>query len=346
MTRSSRRSTRTRRSPASFSRCTTARPSAARFAQMLPDHAGGVFETVTQGSRATARFLADPGSPFADMGGWGFWLQQVAWGTSKDLGDTAAYDISGWGAAGGAELKLGGAGQCRPVARLSRRARSRRRQRQRGARPISMSSALIGGASGAGFGPMPEPLRHDRLRRAALFTGRTALRRSPAPPSASGTASFTRPRRDCPTSSRSGRLNLRPAASLDYYRLTEDGYSETGGGDAFNLVVDEPDSDELAGDADLPPGYDSARRAGTELDSGRDRRRPPPDPGRLARRDHRSIRLRHPFTLLPEERSDGWLGRLRLLGGNPGFSLGGEASAEEQFGKAAVAFRVSLQIGI
>ena len=56
---------------------------------MLPDHAGGMFETVTVGSRATARFLADPNRPFADQGSWGFWLQQVAWGTSKDLGDTA-----------------------------------------------------------------------------------------------------------------------------------------------------------------------------------------------------------------------------------------------------------------
>jgi hypothetical protein len=58
--------------------------------QMLPEHAGGVFETVTQGSRATARFLRDPEAPVVDMGARGFWLQQVAWGTSKNLGDTSA----------------------------------------------------------------------------------------------------------------------------------------------------------------------------------------------------------------------------------------------------------------
>src|SRR3546814_8865213 len=45
-----------------------------------------------------------------ERGGWNFWVQQVAWGTSKDLGDTAAYDIGGWGATAGVERALGGAG--------------------------------------------------------------------------------------------------------------------------------------------------------------------------------------------------------------------------------------------
>src|SRR5262249_30320599 len=72
--------------------------------------AGGAFEAVTQGSRTTARFLQDPNAPFVDFGRWGFWLQQVGWGSSKDLGDTAAYDINGWGASGGAELITEGAG--------------------------------------------------------------------------------------------------------------------------------------------------------------------------------------------------------------------------------------------
>jgi hypothetical protein len=49
------------------------------------------------------------------------------------------------------------------------------------------------------------------------------------------------------------------------------------------------------------------------------------------------------FTLLPEERSDGWLGRLRLLGGNSEFSLGGEVGVEEQQSRAAVSARISLQ---
>jgi hypothetical protein len=72
--------------------------------QMLPDHAGGAFETVTLRSRSTSRFIADPNSYVADMGGWGFWLQQNAWSGSKDTSSTAAYDVSGWGFTGGMEF--------------------------------------------------------------------------------------------------------------------------------------------------------------------------------------------------------------------------------------------------
>src|SRR3546814_15836517 len=58
---------------------------------------------------ASARFLGDY-QPMVERGGWNFWVQQVAWGTSKDLGDTAAYDIGGWGATAGVVRALGGAG--------------------------------------------------------------------------------------------------------------------------------------------------------------------------------------------------------------------------------------------
>src|SRR3546814_6231195 len=39
--------------------------------QLLPEHEGGVFETVTTGSRALARYLQDPNAPFQDAGKWG-----------------------------------------------------------------------------------------------------------------------------------------------------------------------------------------------------------------------------------------------------------------------------------
>ena len=76
----------------------------ANLRQMLPDHAGGTFEAVTSGSRATARILSDPNGIYRTKDGrLGFWLQQVAFGSSKSVGNTASYDINGWGAGGGAE---------------------------------------------------------------------------------------------------------------------------------------------------------------------------------------------------------------------------------------------------
>src|SRR3546814_6650862 len=65
--------------------------------QMRPEHEGGVFETVTSGSRALSRYLQDPNAPFQDEGKWGYWVNQAVWGTSKSVGDTASYDVSGWG---------------------------------------------------------------------------------------------------------------------------------------------------------------------------------------------------------------------------------------------------------
>ena len=72
---------------------------------MLPEHEGGVFETVTSGSRALSRHLQDPNAPFQDEGKWGYWVNQAVWGTSKSVGDTASYDVSGWGIGLGAEIK-------------------------------------------------------------------------------------------------------------------------------------------------------------------------------------------------------------------------------------------------
>ena len=35
------------------------------------------------------------------------WIEQVAWGSSKSIGDTSSYDISGWGVTGGYDLPIG-----------------------------------------------------------------------------------------------------------------------------------------------------------------------------------------------------------------------------------------------
>src|SRR4029079_3209536 len=73
--------------------------------QLMPEHAGGVFETATKGSRLAAGVLADP-HPLG-----GLWLQQVAWGSSKSIGDTSSYDVEGWGAAAGFDHSLGPIGR-------------------------------------------------------------------------------------------------------------------------------------------------------------------------------------------------------------------------------------------
>jgi hypothetical protein len=50
-----------------------------------------------------------------------------------------------------------------------------------------------------------------------------------------------------------------------------------------------------------------------------------------------------PFTLTAEERTDGWRGGLRLVGGGAGLTLAGEVNAEEQQGHASIGGRLGLQ---
>ncbi|HEX8450255.1 MAG TPA: autotransporter outer membrane beta-barrel domain-containing protein, partial [Allosphingosinicella sp.] len=312
--------------------------------QMLPEHAGGVFETVTQGSRATARFLRDPGSAFADMGGWGFWLQQVAWGSSKDLGDTSAYDVTGWGAAGGAEVKLGGLGN----AGLSLAYLAGRDEQDGNDNEVSADQYELGAYWRGQWGGLRAHARASAARigfeGSRTFTGKVGTETVTRTALGDWDGNLVSAAAGLSYELGSGRLSLRPAASLDYYRLSEDGYSETGGGNAMNLVVDKRKSDELAAEASLTAGYSFGKldRDGgwlrAEVEGGR-RHILAGSIGETVAR----LGTGPAFTLLPERRSDGWLGRLRLLGGNSDFTLGAEIGAEEQQSRAAVSARVSLQ---
>ncbi|MBA3677471.1 MAG: autotransporter domain-containing protein [Sphingosinicella sp.] len=312
--------------------------------QMLPEHAGGAFETVTQGSRATARILKDPGSPLADMGNWGFWLQQVAWGTSKNIGNTSSYDITGWGAAGGAEFKLGGIGNAGlSVAYLNGQDAQSGNDNEVRANQYELAAYWRGKWGGLAA--------HARASAAMIgFDGTRTFRGTVSNETVTRTASgewdgqLYSAAAGLSYEIALGRLSFRPAVSVDYYRLSEDGYTETGGGDAMNLSVKDRTSDEAAAEVSLAAGYElmsGAQSEGwlrTEIEGGR-RQIIGGDIGETIAR----FGTGDSFTLLPENRSDGWVGKFRLTGGNDEFSLGGEFSAEEQQGRAAIALRLGLQ---
>ncbi|RJF92952.1 autotransporter outer membrane beta-barrel domain-containing protein [Sphingomonas cavernae] len=315
--------------------------------QMLPEHAGGIFETVTQGSRATARLLADPKGPFKAEDGWRFWIQQVAWGTSKNLGDTAAYDVTGWGISGGAEIVTESVGNFGfSLAYLN----------GKDADGETANEVLSGQYEAAAYWRGQWGALRAHARASAAYVdlsgsrffkagdGASAVSRAAAGEwngmlySASGGASYE---------IKLGRLSLRPTGSLDYYRLKEDGYTETGGGTGFNLIVDDRTSDEFAASGTLALAYDFGGKAvdsgwfRAEIEGGRRQLI-----GGALGATTAHFAGGQEFALLAEERESGWIGALRLIGGNAGFRLGGEFNAEEQQGRAAVAFRASLQIGL
>jgi hypothetical protein len=317
--------------------------------QMLPEHAGGVFETVTQGSRATARFLRDPGAPIVDRGNWGFWLQQIAWGTSKNLGNTSSYDVTGWGASGGAEFETGGLGKLGlSLAYLGGRDENGNNDNQ-----VRADQYEVAGYWRGEWGPLRAHARasaaHVGFNGSRTFTG--AIGNEVVTRTAEGEwdGKLYSAAAGVSYELTTGRISLRPLVAIDYYRLSEDGYTETGGGKAFDLTVKKRKSDEFAGEASLAVGYafNQPTEASpdwfkVELEGGR-RQILGGEVGATTAQFAGGT----PFTLQPESRSDGWTGKLRLAGGTSEFSIGGEVGAEQQQGqgRAAVAGRVTLQMG-
>ncbi|MBY8823958.1 autotransporter outer membrane beta-barrel domain-containing protein [Sphingomonas colocasiae] len=316
-------------------------------ASMLPDHAGGAFETVTQGSRATARYLADPNAPMSDQGGWGFWLQQVAWGTSKGIGKTSSYDITGWGASGGLEIKTGGFGNVGlSIAYLSGKDSDGDVSNEVTADQIELAAHWRGqwGGLNAFARVSAAQIDFDGVR---VFSGRLGTETVSRTASGAWNGKLYSASGGLSYELRFGRFSLRPAAAIDYYKLDEKGYTETGGGDAFNLTVLGRKSDELAATGSVAAGLNFGSREPDatwlrlELEGGRRQ-----IVGGALGATIAQFKGGERFTLEPEQRTDGWVGKFRAVGGLGDFQLGGEASAEEQQGRVALAFRVSLSLGL
>jgi hypothetical protein len=312
--------------------------------QMLPEHAGGVFEAATRGERAVGAYIADPNAMVAELGGLGFWLQQVGWSMSKDRGETAAYRTSGWGASGGVEHQTGfgkfGVSLAFLNGRDSQRSTAQRVDVNHYSAAIHWRNnwgglnAFVRGSAGmldmSGSRSFTGAIGSEIVTRTATgdWDGRLY--------SASGGLSYQL---------RAGRVTIRPGIGADYHRLSEDVHQEKGGGDAFDLNVAARTSDELAVNGSVAAGYDLHAGPGggflrLELEGGRRE-----IVGGSLGATVASFKGGNAFTLLPEERESGWTGALRLVGGGEGFRAGGEASVEEQNGRAAMSFRATLSFG-
>jgi hypothetical protein len=312
--------------------------------QVLPEHAGGAFETATKGSRLLGRTLSDPRTPLVRSGTLGIWAQQVAWGGSKAIGATSSYSVSGWGAAAGVETGLGALGN----AGLTLSYLAGKDGKKQSDNEISTSQFEGGLYFRGGVGPIRAfargtvgmlnfdgerffngALSDTELRRVAKGDWKGRLY--------SGMAGVT-------YDAHFGALSLRPTLSIEHFSLKEKGYTETGGGDAFNLKVDSRTSSETAAIATLALGYDlmgnsldSETFLRLELEGGRREILS----GKLGKTTAR-FGDGTPFTLTPEERTSGFLGSLRAIGGGQGFALTAEISAEQQQDELSLGGRLGV----
>lgn len=314
--------------------------------QMLPEHAGGTFEAVTMGERSIARILHDPKKPYDEDDGTEISFGQVAWGSSKSIGNTAGYEIGGWGASGTAEFstpvgKVGAtlsylwgkdddkatdntvnAGQYSIAAHW----RMQRDGLQVGARGgysfISFKGKRFFRA-GEGGEAIERTIKGDW--NGSLFN-------------ASAFGSYER---------WAGSFFIRPSVGVEYYRLSEDGYEEKGGGSALDLTVEKRTSDELAVNGLMTAGFEwGAYRPDEgffrmEFEGGRRQ-----IVGGSLGKTRASFEDGDTFTLTPEDRESGWVGRVRGIGGNSSFRVAGEVGAEEREEKVGLSARVSLVLGL
>ncbi|GAA0486598.1 autotransporter outer membrane beta-barrel domain-containing protein [Parasphingorhabdus litoris] len=332
-----------------FLNATTAEIFDETIQQMLPDHAGGVFATVSQGSRSTARFLTDPVAPYSDQGGWGFWLQQTVWDLSKDRGQTDSYDITGLGTTAGIEIETGSIGNFG----ISLGYLNSNDSDDDAANEVDSDQYEFAAYWRARWGGLRAFARGSYAKvdfeSQRRFETKVEGDDQPAPRfavadwsgdlySLAGGLAYELD---------IGRVSLRPSVSVDYYNLSEDGYEETEGGDAFNLIVEERESDELALNTTLAAAlnFGDTERDGVwfrvEAEGGYRQIIGGEIGDTIARFEDGDA-----FTLSPDTRTDGWLGGLRLVSGTGNLLFAGEVSAEEQLkDEVSVGVRLSLRIG-
>jgi hypothetical protein len=325
----------------------------ATLKQMLPDHAGGAFEGVSLGSRAFARQIADPVSPVYTFGRVNILMSAAGWSSDKLEGPTASYDLGGFGFSAGGEIDTdagsfgatlnwfwndydNGSDLNRVLSDTYELA-GYWRGKWGGLTAFSRASiGLVDFTARRSFLGMSDGEKVDKKVegdwRGTLIT-------------ASGGLSYE---------GSGGSFFYRPAVSVDYLRLSEKGYTEKGGGDALDLIVDSRKSDELAVNGGLTVGFDFIGQGGGPL--------------RSSVSDRNWFRLEaeggwreivggslgsttahfdggEEFTLDPEQTQSGWYARLRAVGGGSAFEIGGEVGAEDRRDRTAMTVRATMRMG-
>jgi len=311
---------------------------------MLPDHAGGAFEGVSLGTRTMARFLADPHGPIEPQSKIHLIFDAGGWGSQKDQGETAAYDQSGLGFAAGAEIATGLGRFGGTITYLWNRHDTGDTSAVHSG-TYEVAAHWVGKWGGlqtfarAGIGMVDfDGTRHFDAKLGEEVVSRDIEREwDGTVTSFMAGASFE---------GGSQFFFFRPAVSVDYVRLKEDGYTDTGG-EGLNLTVAERTSDEFAVNGGLTLGVDfKGMRA----------------------RDRTWFRIEgeggwreivggslgdttahfeggDPFTLQAEQGANGWFARLRALGGDEAFTISGEAGAEERHDDVGFTLRGTIRMG-
>lgn len=318
----------------------------ATVAQALPDHAGGAFDGISLGMRTFARRLADGDGPIEPTGKLRLTFEGAGWGSSKDVQESASYDLDGLGFSGGAELATGIGTVGASASWLWNRHDS---GRENSVLSNTYEAALYWRGDWGAFSSFARGsyglADFEGSRQFLGMNGDDRIARTIEREWSGNVVSFMA---GASVEGGTQYFFIRPSVIVDYIRLDEDGYEETGGGDALDLSIEDRTSDELGLNLATALGFDlfgmsrgddiwmrlEAEGGWREILAG--------ELGGTTARfgDGES------FTLLPDQRSSGWFARLRGQGGDEFYTISGELSAEEHNDEVGYALRASINFAL
>ncbi|MGQ7828554.1 autotransporter domain-containing protein [Altererythrobacter sp. Z27] len=315
--------------------------------QMLPDHAGGAFLGVSQGIRAFSRQLNDPIGPVYQTGDFNLTLNAAGWGADKDEGESAAIDLNGLGlsATGAIETDLGAFGVSATWL-WNEYSTGNNKYNNVLSNTYELAAHWLGkwgGFSAFGRGSIGKA-DFEGKRIFAGKVGDTPIEKKILRDWGGTVTSFT-----AGASMEGGwrYFFFRPQASVDYIKLSEDGYTEDGGDEGLPLTVESRSSDELAVNGGVVLGIDFVGMGQYEKNWFRVE-------GEGGWREVVAGKLGsttahfedgESFTLDPEQSTGGWYASLKAMGGNSVFTLLGELGLEDRLGGTAYTVRGSLRFG-
>lgn len=318
----------------------------AYVAQTLPDHAGGGFEGLSKGLRAFDRHFMDPRSPFAEEGKFRIIADFANWNADKNRDQSADFDLTGLGFRGGAEYltSVGAFG-------ITGSWLYNKHDSGPGDNSVQSDSYEAGVHWRGKFGPVMGFARvgagKSDYSGSRVFSGGTGTNAVNYTINRAWSGDFVTATGGVSIEGGGQFFFFRPSVVVDYLRLKEDGYAETGGGNALNLTVDARSSKEVAVNGGLAVGVDlwgmqASDRGWLRLETEGGWRE-------LLTSDLGATRARYnsgaQFTLTPDGRDSGWFARARALGGDGGYTIAGEVGLEEQFGQIGYSLRASLRFG-
>lgn len=205
------------------------------YEQLLPEHSGGPLLSLASGVDAVTRALTGRNASAAP-GETSAWVQEINFYADKDRTDTYGFRSEGFGIAGGVERGTGLGAIGVSAAFTS----SDLEDPESEAEEVLSASLLELGVywraqgqywttwarAAAGYASFESERRLVgaglNLRNEGKWNGVSLT--------AAGGASYER---------NFGRFNIRPEVYAEYFALNEDGYTETGGGDGFDLQLDD-----------------------------------------------------------------------------------------------------------